>query len=131
MKKIAMLVLAVGMVGLTNGCASYMVVQGRNAELDRKAVKLMAAPDGVQAGIDLMGLKGYWAAWKAEPLVMTGATLTDGILAAGTAYLVNEATKKDEEPASQPTIQNNGGTVIVNSGSGDASYQTTTTSSGE
>ena len=59
---------------LSSGCASYMVVQGRNAELDRRAVQLAVTPNGGTAAIDLLGLKGYWEAWKAEPVKMTGAT---------------------------------------------------------
>jgi cytochrome bd-type quinol oxidase subunit 1 len=117
---------------LSSGCASYMVVQGRNAELDRRAVQLAVTPNGGTAAIDLLGLKGYWEAWKAEPVKMTGATLLDVGTAAGAAYLVNQATKSNEDSKpSTPAIQNNGGTVIVNTGSGDTSYTTTTTGAAE
>jgi hypothetical protein len=117
---------------LSSGCASYMVVQGRNAELDRKAVQLAVTPNGGTAAIDFLGLKGYWAAWKAEPVKMTGATLLDAGTAAGAALLVNELTKDDgDSKQSPPAIENNGGTVIINTGSGDTSYTTTTTGAPE
>lgn len=116
---------------LSSGCASALVVQGRNAELDRKAVQLAVTPNGGTAAIDLLGLKGYWAAWQAEPVKMTGATLLDVGTAAGAAYLVNQATKSNDSKPDAPAIQNNGGTVIVNTGSGDTSYTTTTTGAAE
>lgn len=131
MKKVMM----VGLVGaalLQAGCAQYMVVQGRNAELDRRAVQLAATPNGGSAAVDLLGLKGYWAAWQDEPAKMTGATLLDAATAAGAAYLVNEATKsRSDDKPSTPPIQNNGGTVIINSGAGNASYTTTQTGAAE
>jgi len=119
------------MVIFGGGCASTLVVQGRNAELDRKAVQLAVTPNGGTAAIDLLGLKGYWAAWQAEPVKMTGATLLDVGTAAGAAYLVNQATKSNDSKPDAPAIQNNGGTVIVNTGSGDTSYTTTTTGAAE
>lgn len=123
-------ILVVGLIGaslLQAGCASYMVVQGRNSELDKRAVQLAATPNGALAAVDLLGLKGYWAAWQAEPAKMTGATLLDAATAAGAAYLVNEATKDDGKKSDVPAnIENNGGTVIINTGAGNASYSTTT-----
>ena len=122
----------VGMVALvaivSSGCASYMVVSGRNSELDKKAIQLSATPNGAYAAVDLLGLKGYWETWKAEPARMTGATLLDVGTAAAAAWAVS-AISDDGGSANPPTpsIQNNGGTVIVNTGSGDTTYTTTTT----
>jgi hypothetical protein len=112
------------MVIFGGGCASYSVVSGRNAELDKKAVQLSATPNGVYAAVDLLGLKGYWETWKAEPARMTGATLLDVGTAAAAAWGVNQITKSnDSDPKpSTPSIQNNGGVVIVNTGSGGTSY---------
>jgi hypothetical protein len=98
---------------LTQGCASYLVVQGRNAELDRRAVQLSAAPGGAQAAIDLLGLKGYWQAWMAEPAKMTGATILDLGAAAGAAYLVQEASKDDAKPETKVDASGNSGTIII------------------
>jgi hypothetical protein len=126
MKRIVEIAMAAAVMAMASGCASTLVVQGRNAELDRRAVQLAATPSGATAAVDLLGLKGYWAAWQAEPVKMTGATLLDVGAAAGAAYLVNQATKSNDSEPATPSIQNNGGTVIINSGSGDTTYTTTT-----
>lgn len=118
-------------VAMMTGCASYSVVQGRNADLDRKAVQLSATPNGATMAIDLLGAKGYWQAWKAEPVKMTGATLLDAGTAAAAAYGVQKLTSKSESKSPTPAIQNNGGTVIVNTGSGNTSYSTTQTGAAE
>jgi hypothetical protein len=132
MKKRMMIGAGMAMVAmLSSGCASYMVVQGRNSELERKAIQIQARPDGAILAVDLLNIRGYWETWKAEPAKMTGATLMDIGTAAGAAYLVNEATKSNDSKSSTPAIQNNGGTVIVNTGSGDTSYTTTTTGAAE
>lgn len=118
------IVAVIALMALSSGCASYSVVSGRNAELDKKAVQLSATPNGVYAAVDLLGLKGYWETWKAEPARMTGATLLDVGTAAAAAWGVNQITKSsDSDPKpSTPSIQNNGGVVIVNTGSGGTSY---------
>lgn len=118
-------------VAMMSGCASYSVVQGRNSELDRKAVQLQATPNGATMAIDLLGAKGYWAAWKAEPATMTGATLLDALTAGAAVYGIQQATKSNDDKSSTPAIQNNGGTVIVNTGSGNTSYSTTQTGAAE
>jgi hypothetical protein len=119
-------------VAMMSGCASYAVVQGRNAELDRKAIQLAATPNGATLGIDLLGMKGYMAAWKAEPATMTGATLLDALTVGAAVYGIQQVTtgNEDDKPK-MPQIQNNGGTVIVNTGSGDTTYTTTQTGAAE
>lgn len=127
MKRIVMVGMLAGLM-MASGCASYMAVSGRNAELDKKAVQLRATPDGAYAAVDLLGLKGYWQAWKAEPATMTGATILDGLTAAGAVWAIQQATQSDgDSKPSTPAVQNNGGTVIINTGSGDTTYTTTTT----
>jgi hypothetical protein len=123
--------IGVAIVAMMSGCASYSVVQGRNNELDRKALQVSATPNGGTLAVDMLGLKGYWQAWKAEPAKMTGATLLDVGTAAGAALLVNQATKSNDSKPDAPAIQNNGGTVIVNTGSGNTSYSTTQTGAAE
>lgn len=127
MKRIVEIAMVAAVMAMASGCASTLVVQGRNAELDRRAVQLAATPNGATAAIDLLGLQGYWAAWKAEPVKMTGATLLDVGTAGLVGWGVQQATKSNDSAPATPTIQNNGGTVIINSGSGDTTYTTTKT----
>lgn len=136
MKKVAIIgkILTVGlMAAAMSGCASYMVVSGRNDELDKKALQLRAGPDGAFAAVDLLGLKGYWQAWKAAPAAMTGATLLDVGTAAAAAYAVTAISDSgNSDKPSTPSISNSGnGTVIVNTGSGGTSYTTTQTGAAE
>ena len=130
--RISMMLMVALVAIMASGCASYAVVSGRNHELDKKAVQLAATPNGAYAAVDLLGLKGYWEAWKAEPAKMTGATLLDAGTAGLAAWGVQKATSSGgSDKPSTPSIQNNGGTVIVNTGSGNTSYSTTQTGAAE
>lgn len=130
MIRMMQIVAVMAVAAMASGCASALVVRGRNADLDTRAVQLAATPNGATAAVDLLGLKGYWAAWKAEPAKMTGATLLDVGAAGLTAWGVQQATKSSDSE-STPNIENNGGTVIINTGSGNASYSTTQSGAAE
>lgn len=129
--KFVMLSLVAAASLFTTGCASTYVVSShnRNTQLqqENRALQIAATPNGeLRAGFNVLASKGYWQAWKSEPAAMTGATLLD--LITGTAAVwgiseVRDANDDDDDKADVPVIQNMaGGTVIVNTGAGSASY---------
>lgn len=90
------------LVVLLQGCASYMKVQSHNATLDRQAFELrvqstVSGDASVMAGMDLLGAKGYIAAWKSDPKGMIRATAVDIASGAGAYFLYEELRDKIDE----------------------------------
>lgn len=128
--KFVMLSLVAAASLFTTGCASTYVVSShnRNTQLqqENRALQIAATPNGeLRAGFNVLASKGYWQAWKAEPAAMTGATLLDLITGTAAVWGISEVrdANDDDDKADVPVIQNMaGGTVIVNTGAGSASY---------
>jgi hypothetical protein len=99
-----------------------------NANVDRarQIIQLApaASPDGtwqLKAQVDLLALArkdvGYIAAWKADPVGMSGATLLDLIAIGGTAYLYDRSVDEKttiSKPDAQPTYDIQAENVIIN-----------------
>lgn len=136
MKSLKALVLVIVVAGsvFSSGCASTYVVSSHNErvrlEQHNKALQLGAKEGGgFTVGFDIMQLQGYWAAWKADPTGMAGATFLDTVTTAGAVcgiMEIDDHNKNDDKPAqtSIPIIENNGGTVLVNTGAGSVTYST-------
>jgi hypothetical protein len=123
--KVAAMVAVAAMIG--TGCASVAVTQSHNRAVERRALQIQPTNDGrgLMAAVDLLSLDtGYLAAWRDRPLAMTGATLVDGAAAGLVYYLATQDDGGGEDKPEKANIENNGGTVIINSGDGDVNYST-------
>jgi hypothetical protein len=118
------ILVALMVVGLSSGCASYMAVKSVNAE---RVLQLRAANGGIEAGIDLAGLTGgYLAAWGESPMTMAGATVVDALSGYALSQIIYDQDDDDKPtPAPLPTynIVTGGGDVNIVVGSGGISQQ--------
>jgi hypothetical protein len=84
------------------GCASaYTVSRHDRAVMERHALQAQAQPggQGINLGLDVLGLTGYWQAWKDNPGAMTISTVADigtavGLAAAGNALFGDNGESK-------------------------------------
>ena len=116
------------------GCASYMVARGSQERvMQRRAINAHAVDGGAAISVDLLSLDVLTERPGAQVL----AALFDAGTIWGGAYLVDKylinndrSSKSDSSRRSEIVIKGDGNTIIYQEASGQASRDTTTTTSG-
>jgi hypothetical protein len=135
--RIVCIIGALAMVGafilcVCTGCASVYTVQRHDrAVVERHALQAQAQPggQGINFGVDVLGLTGYWRAWQDAPGAMAIATVADlataiGVAAAGNAVL------DDDQDTPKPVLPGSMGddnTIIVGPVNGPLTIDQSTT----